>query len=149
MEFLIRSLLKTVMPPANAVRAGKGPILALPGTGILTKVASSLIAKNGRFIEGYYLVGLFFGLLTSQEASRCQDPLDPRFDLNTEDILPVEGAILSAARAACLHQGMYASGTCSYGGEMSAHHYFADFSYCDSGDDSLAFVISSHVDIRP
>lgn len=88
---------------------------------------------NGRFIEGYYLVGLLAETLLAQEAS-AKIIHDPRLTWNT--IEQVQGAggvpVLSKTGHAFIKERMRLEDAL-YGGEMSAHHYFRDFAYCDSG----------------
>jgi len=88
---------------------------------------------SGEFIEGYYLVGLL------AEAFLKLDPggkvvHDPRLIWNTQDIVVNSGgeAIQSKTGHAFIKERMRLENAC-YGGEMSAHHYFRDFAYCDSG----------------
>lgn len=88
---------------------------------------------NGRFIEGYYVVGLL------AEAFLKKNPgsgivHDPRLTWNTIDVVKkFDGrAILSKTGHAFIKEIMR-SEDAIYGGEMSAHHYFKDFAYCDSG----------------
>ena len=92
-----------------------------------------LFDENGRFIEGYYIVGLL------AEAFLKQNPgekivHDPRLTWNTIDIVNgMSGiAVLSKTGHAFIKERMRLEDAV-YGGEMSAHHYFRDFSYCDSG----------------
>jgi phosphomannomutase len=92
-----------------------------------------LFDETGRFIEGYYIVGL----LAAAFLQRYQGEKiihDPRLTWNTLDI--VEGlagvAIQSKTGHAFIKERMRKENAV-YGGEMSAHHYFRDFSYCDSG----------------
>ena len=88
---------------------------------------------NGRFIEGYYMVGLL------AQAFLATDPgsaivHDPRLTWNTIDIAETSGAraVMSKTGHAFMKETMRAEDAI-YGGEMSAHHYFRDFAYCDSG----------------
>lgn len=88
---------------------------------------------KGRFIEGYYIVGLL------AEAMLAKDPgakiiHDPRLTWNTIDIVRSHGGIpvMSKTGHAFIKERMRAEDA-AYGGEMSAHHYFREFSYCDSG----------------
>jgi len=88
---------------------------------------------NGRFIEGYYLVGLLAqGFLTKAPGSRIVH--DPRLTWNTLDIVRRAGgvAVMSRSGHAFIKQKMREVDGI-YGGEMSAHHYFRNFAYCDSG----------------
>ncbi|MEY3880057.1 MAG: hypothetical protein RIQ94_852 [Pseudomonadota bacterium] len=89
--------------------------------------------ETGRFIEGYYIVGLL------AEAFIIQNPgakivHDPRLTWNTIDIVnKMSGiAVQSKTGHAFIKERMRLEDAV-YGGEMSAHHYFRDFSYCDSG----------------
>ena len=92
-----------------------------------------LFDQHGEFIEGYYIVGLL------AEAFLQKDPgakiiHDPRLSWNTVDIVEKNGgtAIMSKTGHAFIKERMRKEDAV-YGGEMSAHHYFRDFSYCDSG----------------
>lgn len=89
--------------------------------------------ETGAFIEGYYLVGLlaeFF--LKRQPGGRVVH--DPRVMWNTVDIVQSLGGepVLCKSGHAFIKQKMREVDAI-YGGEMSAHHYFRDFAYCDSG----------------
>lgn len=89
--------------------------------------------ENGRFIEGYYIVGLLAqAFLEHQPGSSVIH--DPRLTWNTIEIAESHGgkAIQSKTGHAFIKERMRAEDAI-YGGEMSAHHYFRDFSYCDSG----------------
>ena len=89
--------------------------------------------ENGRFIEGYYIVGLL-----ADQFLRKTGPgkviHDPRLIWNTQDLVEAAGgeAIESKTGHAFIKQRMRDEDAV-YGGEMSAHHYFRDFAYCDSG----------------
>ena len=88
---------------------------------------------EGRFIEGYYLVGLLAAqLLEKQPGGRIIH--DPRLTWNTIEMVHEAGGIpvLGKTGHAFIKERMR-SEDAIYGGEMSAHHYFRDFSYCDSG----------------
>ncbi len=88
---------------------------------------------DGRFIEGYYLVGLFAAeALKQQPGGRIV--LDPRLTWNTLDLVREAGgtALINKSGHAFIKERMRREDAV-YGGEMSAHHYFRDFSYCDSG----------------
>jgi phosphomannomutase len=89
--------------------------------------------ENGRFIEGYYIVGLLAqAFLEHKPGSKIIH--DPRLTWNTIEIAKAYGgeAIQSKTGHAFIKERMRAEDAL-YGGEMSAHHYFRDFSYCDSG----------------
>jgi len=92
-----------------------------------------LVDEKGHFIEGYYIVGLL------AEAFLLKNPgakivHDPRLTWNTIDVVKKGGgeAIQSKTGHAFIKERMR-SEDAVYGGEMSAHHYFRDFFYCDSG----------------
>lgn len=92
-----------------------------------------LFDETGAFTEGYYIVGLL------TEAFLRKNPgakiiHDPRLTWNTLDIAENNGgvAIQSKTGHAFIKERMRAEDAV-YGGEMSAHHYFRDFFYCDSG----------------
>ena len=89
--------------------------------------------ENGEFIEGYYVVGLLAAaFLKQQGAARIVH--DPRLTWNTVDIVESGGgeAVQSKTGHAFIKERMRLENAV-YGGEMSAHHYFRDFAYCDSG----------------
>ncbi|MDX1732931.1 MAG: phosphomannomutase [Halioglobus sp.] len=89
--------------------------------------------ESGEFIEGYYVVGLLAeAFLNQQPGSRIVH--DPRLTWNTIDIVANGGgeAIQSKTGHAFIKERMRLENAL-YGGEMSAHHYFRDFAYCDSG----------------
>jgi phosphomannomutase len=88
---------------------------------------------NGRFIEGYYLVGLLASAFLEKEpGSRIVH--DPRLTWNTIDIVRRAGGepVMCKSGHAFIKQKMREVDA-AYGGEMSAHHYFRNFAYCDSG----------------
>ena len=88
---------------------------------------------SGRFIEGYYLVGLLAATLLAKEPGG-KVIHDPRLTWNTIDMVQALGGqpIQSKTGHAFIKERMRAENAV-YGGEMSAHHYFRDFAYCDSG----------------
>jgi phosphomannomutase/phosphomannomutase/phosphoglucomutase len=93
-----------------------------------------LFDEKGNFIEGYYLVGLLAGeLLRAGDVTR-KIIHDPRLVWNTREIVIREGGVPIMARTghAFIKDRMRAEDAL-YGGEMSGHHYFRDFNYCDSG----------------
>ena len=92
-----------------------------------------LFDENGRFIEGYYIVGLLAEAFLKQYPG-AKIVHDPRLTWNTVDIVhEMSGvAIQSKTGHAFIKERMRLEDAV-YGGEMSAHHYFRDFSYCDSG----------------
>jgi len=88
---------------------------------------------DGRFIEGYYLVGLLAKALLAR-APGGKVIHDPRLVWNTAEMVQEAGGvpIMSKTGHAFIKERMRAEDAI-YGGEMSAHHYFRDFAYCDSG----------------
>jgi len=92
-----------------------------------------LFDETGSFIEGYYIVGLLAAsLLAGNPGAKIVH--DPRLTWNTLDIVGNAGgqAIQSKSGHSFIKECMRAEDAI-YGGEMSAHHYFRDFSYADSG----------------
>ena len=89
--------------------------------------------ENGRFIEGYYIVGLLAQKFLQEQAG-ANIIHDPRLTWNTIEIAETLGgnAIQCKTGHAFIKERMRAEDAV-YGGEMSAHHYFRDFFYCDSG----------------
>lgn len=88
---------------------------------------------DGRFIEGYYLVGLLAAqLLEKHPGGKIIH--DPRLIWNTIDMVRAAGGtpVMSKTGHAFIKERMRAEDAI-YGGEMSAHHYFREFAYCDSG----------------
>ena len=89
--------------------------------------------EKGNFIEGYYLVGLLAkSFLIKNRNERVI--YDPRLTWNTIDVVERYGgdAIQCQSGHSFIKKSMR-DNDAVYGGEMSAHHYFRDFYYCDSG----------------
>ncbi|MBW2163001.1 MAG: phosphomannomutase [Deltaproteobacteria bacterium] len=89
--------------------------------------------EKGRFIEGYYIVGL---LAESFLAKKPGEKIihDPRLTWNTIDVVTSAGGIpIQNKTGHAFMKERMRSEDAVYGGEMSAHHYFRDFAYCDSG----------------
>ncbi len=89
--------------------------------------------ETGEFIEGYYLVGLLAeAFLKLEPGARIVH--DPRLTWNTVDVVKSGGGVpvLTKCGHAFIKERMRKENA-AYGGEMSAHHYFRDFAYCDSG----------------
>ena len=96
--------------------------------------------ETGGFVPGEYVVGLL------AEAFLARTPgsvivHDPRVVWNVVDGIAAAGGVAHQARTghAFLKQALRDTGAV-YGGEMSAHHYFRDFVYCDSGMIPLALI---------
>ncbi|MES1993694.1 MAG: phosphomannomutase [Pseudomonadota bacterium] len=92
-----------------------------------------LFDETGRFIEGYYIVGLL-GRAFAEKLPGARIVYDPRMVWNTVEMVEAAGGepVLSKAGHAFIKARMRQEDAV-YGGEMSAHHYFRDFAYCDSG----------------
>jgi len=89
--------------------------------------------ETGQFIEGYYIVGLLAATLLADNPSNSI-VYDPRLTWSTIEIVAAAGgnAIQSKSGHSFIKQVMREQDAL-YGGEMSAHHYFRNFFYCDSG----------------
>ncbi|NRA72898.1 MAG: phosphomannomutase CpsG [Gammaproteobacteria bacterium] len=92
-----------------------------------------LFDEQGQFIEGYYIVGLLGEAFLTKHAG-AKIIHDPRMTWNTIDLVEKAGgeAVICKTGHAFIKERMR-SEDAVYGGEMSAHHYFRDFAYCDSG----------------
>ncbi|WP_217548628.1 phosphomannomutase CpsG [Pantoea sp. GbtcB22] len=92
-----------------------------------------LFDENAEFIEGYYIVGLLAEAFLKKEQG-AKIIHDPRLTWNTIDVVTKAGGIpvMSKTGHAFIKERMREEDAI-YGGEMSAHHYFRDFAYCDSG----------------
>ncbi len=92
-----------------------------------------LFDEHGEFIEGYYIVGLLAEAFLKKHPGE-KIIHDPRLTWNTIDMVQRAGGqpIQSKTGHAFIKERMR-SENAIYGGEMSAHHYFRDFAYCDSG----------------
>ncbi|MGV8119412.1 MAG: phosphomannomutase [Candidatus Xenobiia bacterium LiM19] len=89
--------------------------------------------ENGEFIEGYYMVGLLAkALLKNRPEQRILH--DPRLIWNTIEIVKeMNGIPLQCKTGHAFMKERMRKENAIYGGEMSAHHYFRDNFYCDSG----------------
>lgn len=92
-----------------------------------------LFDQNGNFIEGYYIVGLLAQAFLAK-TPKAKIIYDPRLIWNTEQVVAEKGgeAVMSKSGHSFIKEKMREVDAI-YGGEMSAHHYFKDFFYCDSG----------------
>jgi len=90
--------------------------------------------ERGEFIEGYYLVGLLAQAMLRQEPAGARIIHDPRLCWNTIELVQQAGSVPVQCKTghAFIKERMRQEDAV-YGGEMSAHHYFRDFAYCDSG----------------
>ncbi len=101
---------------------------------------------SGRFIEGYYLVGLLAEQFLAREPG-AKIIHDPRLTWNTIDLVSSLGGqpVQSKTGHAFIKQTMRDEDAI-YGGEMSAHHYFREFAYCDSG--MIPWLMIAHLICR-
>ncbi|AMN48603.1 phosphomannomutase/phosphoglucomutase [Psychrobacter sp. P2G3] len=92
-----------------------------------------LFDESGEFIDGSYVVGMLAQAFLNKYPSESI-VYDPRVIYNTEAVIKQHNgkAVISKSGHSFIKQVMRESGAV-YGGEMSAHHYFRDFFYCDSG----------------
>jgi phosphomannomutase len=102
-----------------------------------------LFDENGNFIEGYYIVGLLAQALLRKNKGETII-YDPRLIWNTIDIVnKLDGkAVVCKSGHAFIKEKMRAENAI-YGGEMSAHHYFRDHWFCDSG--MIPFLLVAHL----
>ena len=107
-----------------------------------------LFDERGGFIEGYYMVGLLAEAFL--EKNRGEKIIyDPRAIWNTIDIVENLGGKPIMCRSGHVYiKELMRTENAIYGGEMSAHHYFRDFYYCDSGMIPWLLVLEllSHTD---
>ena len=92
-----------------------------------------LFDENGQFIEGYYIVGLLAEAFLAKDKG-AKIIHDPRLTWNTIEQVTAAGGepVMCKTGHAFIKERMRKEDAV-YGGEMSAHHYFRDFAYCDSG----------------
>jgi phosphomannomutase len=89
--------------------------------------------ERGEFIDGYYIVGLLAeAMLKANPGAKIIH--DPRLVWNTIDLVRAAGGVPVQSKTghAFIKERMRAENAV-YGGEMSAHHYFREFAYCDNG----------------
>ena len=92
-----------------------------------------LFDEKGQFIEGYYIVGLLAQAFLLKQAGE-KIVHDPRLVWNTFDIVEqFKGKAIQSKSGHAFIKDVMREHNAAYGGEMSAHHYFRDFAYCDSG----------------
>ena len=98
-----------------------------------------LFDEKGQFIEGYYIVG-FLAQAFLKRHPGAKIIYDPRVTWNTIEIVEKMGGVPVMCKSghAFIKDRMRREDAV-YGGEMSAHHYFRDFSFCDSG--MLVFLL--------
>ena len=92
-----------------------------------------LFDERGQFIEGYYVVGLLAASFLGKSAGE-KIVHDSRLICNTVDIVKNAGGVAVQSKSGhSFFKEKMRTENAVYGGEMSAHHYFRDFAYCDSG----------------
>ena len=92
-----------------------------------------LFDETGAFVPGEYIIALLAEVFLNKEAG-AKIVHDPRVIWNTQETVARLGgeAVVSKTGHAFIKQTMREADAI-YGGEMSAHHYFRDFAFCDSG----------------
>jgi len=89
--------------------------------------------EKGAFIEGYYIVGLLASQIL-KKAKGAKIVHDPRLTWNTIEVVREGGGIPVQSKSGhAFMKEVMRREDAAYGGEMSAHHFFRDFAYCDSG----------------
>lgn len=92
-----------------------------------------LFDEKGQFVEGYYIVGLLAQAFLAKEKG-ASIIYDPRVYWNTQEIVKAaNGKPVKCKTGHAFIKERMRKEDAVYGGEMSAHHYFRDFAYCDSG----------------
>ncbi|MCC7320479.1 MAG: phosphomannomutase [Rubellimicrobium sp.] len=89
--------------------------------------------ETGAFIDGEYVVALLARAFLAKEPG-ARIVHDPRVMWNLVDVVTAGGGVPVASRSGHNHlKARMREVDAVYGGEMSAHHYFRAFMYCDSG----------------
>jgi len=89
--------------------------------------------ETGAFIEGYYIVGLLAAVFLKREPG-ARIVHDPRLTWATVDMVDsLGGKVVMSKSGHAFMKDVMRQADAAYGGEMSAHHYFRAFGYCDSG----------------
>ena len=89
--------------------------------------------EKGRFIDACYVVG-FLAKAFLQKEKGAGIVYDSRAVYNIEDIIAKYGGVPHICKGGHVYfKAKMREKGAAYGGEMSAHHYFRDFNYCDSG----------------
>jgi phosphomannomutase len=124
-------LLPENQPPTSAAVTAHGADLGVAWDGDFDRCF--LFDETGRFIDGEYIVGLLAAAFLAKETG-ARIVHDPRVMWNTLDVVGRGGgeAVVSRTGHALIKARMREVDAV-YGGEMSAHHYFRNFMYCDSG----------------
>ena len=89
--------------------------------------------ERGEFIEGYYIVGLLASMFLKREQG-ARIVYDPRLTWATLEMVKSLGGVSVQSKSGhAFIKDVMRLNDAAYGGEMSAHHYFRAFGYCDSG----------------
>ena len=89
--------------------------------------------ETGAFLDGEYVVTLLAAAFCAKEAG-AKIVYDPRVIWSTVAQVAAADGDAIASRVGHSHiKKVMRDHDAAYGGEMSAHHYFRDFMYCDSG----------------
>ncbi len=89
--------------------------------------------ETGAFVDGEYIVGLLADVFLEKEKGAAIVH-DPRIIWNTQDIVAQKsGTAVQSKTGHAFIKAVMRDHNAIYGGEMSAHHYFRDFVFCDSG----------------
>ncbi len=100
-----------------------------------------LFDENGEFIEGYYVVGLLAKAFLAKTPG-AKIVHDPRLTWNTVDQVEAAGGIpVQSKTGHAFIKAAMREADAVYGGEMSAHHYFRRFAYCDNGNIPWLLVV--------
>lgn len=88
---------------------------------------------QGRFVPGEFIVALLASIFLRKEKG-AKIVHDKRVIWNILDIVNQKGgeAVASKTGHSFIKSAMRKNNA-TYGGELSAHHYFRDFAFCDSG----------------
>lgn len=87
----------------------------------------------GVFVEGYYLVGLLAKTILAYNPNEAI-VYDPRLYWSTlNTVKKAGGTAIKTQTGHVFVKNTMRKYNAIYGGEMSAHHYFRDFAYCDNG----------------
>ena len=101
-----------------------------------------LFDETGSFVDGEYIVGLLAAAVLAQSPG-SKIVHDPRIMWNTQRVVAEQGGEAVVSRTGhALVKEMMREVDAAYGGEMSAHHYFRDFMYCDSGMIPMMLVLA-------
>lgn len=89
--------------------------------------------ENGDMIEGYYIVGFLAKAFLNKNPG-AKIIYDPRLTWNTIELVEEAGGVPVMCKSGhAFIKDCMRKEDAVYGGEMSAHNYFKDFSFCDSG----------------